>query len=103
MGTTGKTGSEPSRNCCDRISAAISDSSQRVSVRANVFGFEARELKVSVDPTRVTVVGVKAKTIPATSDYPNQTWSCSKPQPHLNRWGRSRRPALPTELKRRTS
>jgi HSP20 family molecular chaperone IbpA len=55
------------------ISVAISDSSQRVSVRVNVFGFEAGELKVAVDPTRVTVVGVRRPTS-ATTDYPNQTF-----------------------------
>ena len=55
------------------ISLAISESGQRVSVRVNVFGFEAGELKVSVDPTCLTIVGTKAKTTPA-SDYPDQTF-----------------------------
>jgi HSP20 family molecular chaperone IbpA len=56
------------------VSVAISESSQRISMRVNVLGFEAGEVKVSVDPTRVTVVGSKAKASPATSDYPEQTF-----------------------------
>jgi HSP20 family protein len=56
------------------VSVAISDSSQRISVRVNVFGFEASEIKVGVEPSRVTVVGIKANTIPATPDYPGRTF-----------------------------
>lgn len=56
------------------VSVAISESSQRVSVRINVFGFEAGELKVGVEPTRITVVGGKTKAAAPTSDYPDQTF-----------------------------
>jgi HSP20 family molecular chaperone IbpA len=56
------------------ISVAISESGQRVSVRVNVFGFEAGELKVSVDPAQVTVLGSKNPKTSTTSDYPDQTF-----------------------------
>jgi HSP20 family protein len=56
------------------ISVAISESSLRVSVRVNVFGFEAGEVKVSVEPARITVVGAKSKATRAASDYPDQTF-----------------------------
>jgi HSP20 family protein len=56
------------------ISVAISQSQQRISMRVNVLGFEARELKVSVEPTRVAVVGWKEKLTSPDSDYPDQTF-----------------------------
>ena len=56
------------------VSVALSESSERISVRVNVFGFEAGQLKVSVAPTKVTVVGTAVKASPATSAYPNRTF-----------------------------
>jgi HSP20 family protein len=47
------------------ISVAISESDQRVSVRVNVIGFEAGELKVSVEPTQVTIFGAKVQPGPS--------------------------------------
>ncbi|HVO64215.1 MAG TPA: DUF2934 domain-containing protein [Terriglobales bacterium] len=53
-------------------SVAISESKARISVRVNVVGFEAAEVKVSVEPTRVTVLGAKQKA--ARCDHPDQTF-----------------------------
>lgn len=41
------------------VSIAISESKTRISIRANVLGFEARELRVSIAPERVIIVGAK--------------------------------------------
>ena len=41
------------------VSIAISETPERFSIRANVFGLSERELKVSVEPTRITIVGSK--------------------------------------------
>lgn len=41
------------------VSVSTSESEDRVSVRANVFGFEPRELRVSVEPRRITILGKK--------------------------------------------
>ena len=41
------------------VSVAISDTSDQLSLRANVLGFTENQLKVSVEPKRVTVVGRK--------------------------------------------
>jgi HSP20 family molecular chaperone IbpA len=41
------------------VSMAISDSKTRVSVRANVLGFEATELRVGVEPNRIIILGIK--------------------------------------------
>jgi len=42
------------------VSVTISESEDRISVRANVLGFEANELKVGIEPRRITVLGEKA-------------------------------------------
>ncbi len=55
------------------ISVAVSESNQRVSLRVNVLGFEAGELKVSVEPSRITIYGSKRHQ-PAESEYPDQTF-----------------------------
>jgi HSP20 family protein len=55
------------------VSVAISESNQRISVRLNVLGFDAAELKVSVEPSRITILGAKRST-PAESEYPDQTF-----------------------------
>lgn len=41
------------------VSIAVSDSADRFRIRANVLGFEANELKVSIEPKRLTILGRK--------------------------------------------
>jgi HSP20 family molecular chaperone IbpA len=41
------------------VSVSLSESDDRISVRANVLGFEENELKVSVQPRRLTILGKK--------------------------------------------
>ncbi len=41
------------------VSVTISESEDRITVCANVPGFEANELKVSIEPRRVTILGEK--------------------------------------------
>ena len=41
------------------VSIAISESTDRISVRANVFGFEEHELSVGLEPRRITILGKK--------------------------------------------
>ncbi len=41
------------------VSFAISDSKDGVSVRANVLGFDENELRVSVEPGQITILGKK--------------------------------------------
>jgi HSP20 family molecular chaperone IbpA len=41
------------------VSIAISESADRISIRANVLGFEANELKVSIEPKRIAILGRK--------------------------------------------
>jgi HSP20 family protein len=43
------------------VSIAISESKSRISLRVNVLGFEARDLRVSVAPDRVLIVGDKPR------------------------------------------
>jgi HSP20 family molecular chaperone IbpA len=47
------------------VSITMSESEDRITVRANVLGFEANELKVSVEPRRITILGEKAKAMSA--------------------------------------
>jgi HSP20 family molecular chaperone IbpA len=56
------------------ISVAISEGSERISLRLNVFGFEAGEIKVSVEPRRVTLLGVKEKPVSGQSGLADQTF-----------------------------
>jgi len=42
------------------VSIAISETADRFSVRANVLGFSADELKVSVEPKRIAILGRKS-------------------------------------------
>ena len=39
------------------VSVSMSESDDRISVRTNVLGFDGNELKVSVEPQRVTILG----------------------------------------------
>jgi HSP20 family protein len=41
------------------VSVTMSESEDRISVRADVLGFEANELKVSIEPRRITILGEK--------------------------------------------
>jgi HSP20 family protein len=41
------------------VSVSMSESDDRISVRANVLGFEGNELKVGVEPRRLTILGKK--------------------------------------------
>ena len=41
------------------VSVSISESKDRISVLANVLGFEENDLKVSVEPRRLTLLGKK--------------------------------------------
>jgi HSP20 family molecular chaperone IbpA len=59
------------------VSIAMSESADRFSVRANVLGLEADELRVSIEPTKITILGQKKLSAPegqkAVSDfYPDQ-------------------------------
>jgi len=42
------------------VSVTMSESADRISVRANVLGFEQNELKVGIEPRRITILGEKA-------------------------------------------
>ncbi len=48
------------------VSVSISESEDRVSVRANVLGFEETELGVSIEPDRITILGQKKTTATGT-------------------------------------
>ena len=41
------------------VSVSMSESDDRISVRANVFGFEENELRVSIEPRRIMILGKK--------------------------------------------
>ncbi len=41
------------------VSVTLSESEDRISVRANVLGFEANEIKVAIEPRRITILGEK--------------------------------------------
>jgi HSP20 family molecular chaperone IbpA len=41
------------------VSISMSESEDRISVRANVGGFDRTELEVSIEPSRVTILGKK--------------------------------------------
>jgi HSP20 family molecular chaperone IbpA len=58
----------------------MSESTDRISIRADVAGFDQTELKVSIEPHRITILGQKETsgmkseggTIERTSSYPHQ-------------------------------
>ena len=57
------------------VSIAISETPQRFSIRANVFGLSESELKVSVEPKRIAIIGRKdlaASTKESADFYPDQ-------------------------------
>jgi HSP20 family molecular chaperone IbpA len=41
------------------VSIAVSEAADCFSIRANVLGFEANELKVSIEPKRIAILGRK--------------------------------------------
>ena len=41
------------------VAVSMSEAENRISVRANVFGFQDTELRVSLEPRRITIVGKK--------------------------------------------
>ena len=43
-------------------SVSMSESEDRISVRANVAGFDQTELEVSIEPSRISILGEKKKT-----------------------------------------
>jgi HSP20 family molecular chaperone IbpA len=57
------------------VSVSMSESTDRISIRADVVGFDERELKVSIEPHRITILGqkeMKAEGVEQTSSYPHQ-------------------------------
>jgi HSP20 family molecular chaperone IbpA len=62
------------------VSVSMSESGDKISVRANVVGFDETELEVSIEPHRITISGKKettgmkaaGKTIEQTGSYPHQ-------------------------------
>jgi HSP20 family protein len=62
------------------VSVSMSESTDRISIRADVVDFDETELKVSIEPHRITILGHKGTsgmkaeggTIERTSSYPHQ-------------------------------
>jgi len=62
------------------VSLSVSESKDRISVRANVVGFDTTELEVSVEPRRIVILGkkeqsgqkAKSRSIEQTGSYPQQ-------------------------------
>lgn len=62
------------------VSVSIAESNDRISVRADVAGFDQTELKVSIEPHCITILGQKktsrmkdeAKTMEPTGSYPDK-------------------------------
>lgn len=46
------------------VSVSMSESDDRISVRVNVFGFEESELRVSIEPRCITILGQKKVSAP---------------------------------------
>jgi HSP20 family molecular chaperone IbpA len=62
------------------VSVSMSESADWISIRANVAGFDETELKVSIEPRRITILGQKetsamkaeGKAIEQSGSYPHQ-------------------------------
>jgi HSP20 family molecular chaperone IbpA len=58
------------------VSTAVSEAAGRFSIRVNVFGLGANELKVSIEPKRISILGRKemssAAGAPPSDFYPDQ-------------------------------
>jgi HSP20 family protein len=48
------------------VSISMQESADRISIRANVLGFDENELKVSIEPHLVSILGKKETSIPGT-------------------------------------
>lgn len=48
---------QPESELLRPVSIAVSEAADGFSIRANVLGFEANELKVSIEPRRITILG----------------------------------------------
>ena len=46
--------------CIRDRSIAVSESADRISIRANVLGFSQKELRVSVEPRRLSIVALQS-------------------------------------------
>ena len=57
------------------VSISVSESAERFSIRANVLGFHVNELKVSIEPRRIVILGRKRSSgqgeIPPADYYPD--------------------------------
>ena len=54
------------------VSIAMSESKDRVSVRANVAGFDQSEIEVSIEPSRVMILGKKTESTRTTEPGTNE-------------------------------
>jgi HSP20 family molecular chaperone IbpA len=57
------------------VSVSMAESTDRISIRADVGGFDETELKVSIEPHRITILGqkeMKTEGIERTSSHPHQ-------------------------------
>lgn len=62
------------------VSVSMSESEDRISVRANVGGFDETELEISIEPSRITILGkektsrtkVEGGTVELTGSHPDQ-------------------------------
>jgi HSP20 family protein len=59
------------------VSVSLSESEDRISLRANVFGFNEHEIRVSVEPRRILILGKKKETAkePARGKIEHIDWS----------------------------
>ncbi len=57
------------------VSVAVSDSADRLSIRANVLGFGVNELKVAIEPKRITIWGSKEIRSAAEAEAPPADFS----------------------------
>jgi len=53
------------------VPVVLSESENRISVRANVLGFSEGELRVSIEPTRIIIIGKKQVQEPAIAGMKN--------------------------------
>jgi len=45
------------------VSIAVSEAGDRFSIRANVLGYQVNELKVSIEPKRIVILGRKQSSV----------------------------------------
>ncbi len=56
------------------VSVVISESADRISIRANVLGFNQHELRIAVEPSRLTITGSRQFPAQAT-EAPHETYA----------------------------